>query len=66
MRILLPDEAAALLRVPKPRVYELVRQRKLPAFRVGRLIRISEHDLDEWVSRGGVPLDDPEGTFRVR
>ncbi len=58
MRILLPDEAAALLRVSKPRLYELVRQGKLPAFRVGRLVRISEHDLDEWVSRGGVPLDD--------
>ncbi len=66
MRILLPDEAAAILRVPKPRVYELVRQGKLPAFRVGRLVRISEHDLDEWVSRGGVTLDGLEGVFRAR
>ncbi len=52
MKILVPDEAAAILRVSKVRVYEFIRHGELPAFHVGRLVRISEHELDMWISRG--------------
>ncbi len=60
MKILLAQEAATILRVPKARVYELVRQRKFPAVRIGRLVRIPEEELRGWIARGGEPLPDPE------
>ncbi len=60
MKILLAQEAATILRVPKARVYELVRQKKFPAVRIGRLVRIPEDELRGWIARGGEPLPDSE------
>ncbi len=50
-RLLTADEVARFMRVPRARVYELVAQRKIPAVRVGRLIRIPEDILQAWVSK---------------
>jgi excisionase family DNA binding protein len=47
------DEVAVLLRIPKARVYELVRQRKLGVVHIGRSVRIPEEALDELVEKGG-------------
>ncbi len=52
-RLLTADEVARFLRVPKARVYELVAQKRIPAFHIGRLIRIPEDGLHAWVSKGG-------------
>jgi excisionase family DNA binding protein len=54
--MLLAQEAAQMLRLPKARIYELVRQGRLPAVRVGRLVRIPEDELRAWIARGGTPL----------
>ncbi len=51
MKILLADEIAQILRVPKGRVYELARQGKLPAVRIGRQIRFREDAVEAWLSR---------------
>lgn len=61
MRMLLAHEAAQILRLPKARIYELVRQGRLPAVRVGRLVRIPEDELLVWIARGGRPAPEPEG-----
>jgi excisionase family DNA binding protein len=58
--MLLAQEAAEVLRVPRARVYELVRQGRLPAVRVGRLVRIPEAELRLWIARGGRPVTEPE------
>ncbi len=56
MRLLTATEVADLLRVPKGRVYELVRQGLLPACHLGRQIRIEERALREWIAGGGQGL----------
>jgi excisionase family DNA binding protein len=50
------EEVAKLLRVSKNRVYELARQKILPAVRLGRQVRFSREAMDAWISRGGSPL----------
>jgi excisionase family DNA binding protein len=50
MRTLLADEIAQMLRVPKGRVYELARQGKLPAIRIGRLVRFREETVAAWLA----------------
>ncbi len=50
MKIFLADEIAQILRVPKGRVYELVRQGKLPAVRIGRQVRFREDAVEAWLS----------------
>jgi excisionase family DNA binding protein len=50
MRLLKADEVAEALQVPKPRVYELARQRTLPAVRIGRQIRFRQEAIDTWLA----------------
>jgi excisionase family DNA binding protein len=50
MRLLTAGEVAESLQVPKPRVYELARQRMLPAIRIGRQIRFREQALETWLA----------------
>ncbi len=54
-RLLLAAEAAEIFRIPKARVYELVRQGKLRSVRIGRLVRIPEEALEEIVKKGKLP-----------
>ena len=46
-------EVAEFLRVRKPRVYELVRQKRIPHVRIGRQIRFIWGVLVEWTKKGG-------------
>lgn len=50
MKIFVADEIAQILRVPKGRVYDLVRQGKLPAVRIGRQVRFREDSVDAWLA----------------
>jgi excisionase family DNA binding protein len=54
------EEVALFLRIPKASVYELIRQNRLPHFRIGRLVRIPEEGLRAWIASGGAPLPDEE------
>lgn len=42
-------EAAALLRISRNSMYELVSRRELPSIRLGRSIRIPRHALEAWL-----------------
>ena len=43
------DEVAALLRVSKTSIYRLVERRQLPFCRVGRSLRFTPEDIDEYL-----------------
>ena len=47
------EQVAAVLNVSRKTVYELVASGELPAVHVGRLVRISEADLLEYMRLGG-------------
>ena len=51
VKFLTVAEVAAVMRVSKMTVYRLVHNGELPAVRVGRSFRVSEHDVDEYLKR---------------
>lgn len=54
MNLLTATEVAQILRVSTARVYELARQRMLPALTLGqRQVRFDEAALREWIASGG-------------
>ncbi|MDO8616486.1 MAG: helix-turn-helix domain-containing protein [Dehalococcoidia bacterium] len=54
-------EAAQLLRISRNLAYELVAQGHLPHVRLGRVIRVPRHGLEQWIARqAGLPSDPPE------
>lgn len=54
-RLLKAEAVAQILDVPKQRVYELTRERKIPFILIGdRQYRYSETALVEWLENGGV------------
>jgi excisionase family DNA binding protein len=55
-KLLRVNEVADLLAVQPWRIYELVRQDRLPAVRLGRQIRFHPAELDAWMKGGGSPL----------
>ena len=44
---LTPSEAAKYLKVCKATIYKLINTRKLPAVKVGRVIRIAKSNIDK-------------------
>ena len=52
-RLLTVSEAAEVLRIPKARVYDLLRTGVLPAVRILRQVRVDPEHLNEFVSNGG-------------
>lgn len=44
-------QVAARLNVPESRAYELARQGKLPAVRIGKYVRVPEHSLVEYQAK---------------
>jgi excisionase family DNA binding protein len=62
MNLLTATEVAQILRVSKARVYELARQRMLPALTLGqRQIRFEEAALREWIAAGGSTISTKTG-----
>lgn len=49
------NEVAAALRVSKMTVYRLVRDKRLPAIRLGSSLRVYRHDLDAFLSAAFQP-----------
>ena len=50
-KLLTPTEVASFLQVKLPRVYELVRGRRLRAYRIGRQLRFRIEDLEALLER---------------
>jgi excisionase family DNA binding protein len=49
-RFLTVQEVADLLRVSSMTVYRLIKSKDLPAVRVGRSFRVSDHDVDTYLA----------------
>ena len=47
------SEAAEILGVSRPMVYNLIREGTIPAINVGKKILISKHVLSAWIKNGG-------------
>lgn len=47
------EDVAAVIRLPRASVYELVRSGTLPVVRIGRLVRFSPDQIARWISTGG-------------
>lgn len=56
MKLLLADQVAVMLQIPKGRIYELARQGVIPSARIGRSVRFDEDVLRLWIGRGGSSL----------
>ena len=66
MRLIKAKEAAELLDLRLPRLYELVRQRHIPSVRVGeKAIRFDEAALREFIERGGIRANTNEQIDRT-
>jgi len=50
--VLTVDEAAELLRVDRRTVYSMIKRKKIPARRLGRVIRIPKQKLLTWLAEG--------------
>ncbi|MBA7665936.1 hypothetical protein ES703_74011 [subsurface metagenome] len=50
--ILTPKQAAEYLKISKPTMYKLLKQRKIPARRLGKQWRISKAVLDAFLAGG--------------
>ncbi len=57
-------EAAELLGIGKTLAYELVDRGELPHVRLGRAVRVSRRELEEWIAAGGRGTPKPPGTRR--
>jgi excisionase family DNA binding protein len=55
LTIMTTAEVAAYLRVHLSTVYKLLRQRNIPAMRIGSDWRFNKSDLDEWMARKTSP-----------
>ncbi len=49
--ILTIDEATKYLRIHKATLYKLVKQRRVPAVKVGKKWRLVKSKLDEWLEK---------------
>lgn len=53
-KLLKAEKVAEILDVPKQRIYELTRERKIPFIQVGdRQYRYSETAIFQWIENGG-------------
>ena len=49
-------EGARLLQISPNMAYELIRQKRIPFIRLGRIIRIPRFGLEQWIAReAGLP-----------
>ena len=51
-KLLTVNEVAKILRVSNMTVYRLVKNKQIPAIRVGKNYRIKEIDVDQYLNRG--------------
>jgi excisionase family DNA binding protein len=47
--LLTPKEVQARISIGKTRFFELVRAGVIPTVRVGRSLRVRQHDLEKWI-----------------
>ncbi len=56
--LLTAPQVAARLRVPLHRAYELIREHRIPAVRIGRQVRVDPDALELWIKSGGTASEE--------
>ncbi len=49
------DEVALYLKLHIKTTYRLVKNGKIPGFKIGGSWRFNKNEIDDWISRGGMP-----------
>ena len=47
------EEICEYLKIPRSTLYKLIRDKRIPAFRVGRHWRFQKDKIEEWVEKQG-------------
>jgi len=47
--LLTPDELAGKLKISRPYVYKLVREKRIPYFHINKAVRFSPSDIEKWL-----------------
>ena len=55
------EQLADLFKVTPHRVYDLVREDRIPHIRIGRQIRFSPDAIEAWAAAGGQPIAKTDG-----
>ena len=55
--LLTPEQVAEMLQVKLNTLYSWTHQRKIPHLKVGRLVRFSRRDLEQWIERQRKPQE---------
>lgn len=50
--VMTPEDVMRFLRIGRSSIYELVRLKQIPYFRVGRLLRFNREELRRWAASG--------------
>ena len=65
--LLTVDQAAKLCQVSKGLAYDLISRGELPHIKMGRVIRIPRHGLEQWIAReAGASAGLPDGVSLAR
>lgn len=48
--LLRAEEVARILGIGRSKTYELIARGELPSLRIGRLVRVPRHALDQWIA----------------
>ena len=49
-QLLRAEEAAHLFGIGRTKIYEMIARGEIPALRIGRLVRVPRHALEEWIA----------------
>ena len=50
--VLTVPDVATFLRIPKPSVYKLINEGRLPTFKVGKHYRFVQGEVQDWMEQG--------------
>lgn len=54
-KLLTPAQLAEIFQIPLVSVYRFLKREDIPMIRLGRLIRVDESDLKDWLARKSIP-----------
>lgn len=54
MKYLTPEELAEMLGVSKLTIYGWTSRRAIPFYRIGRLVRFRQEDVDSWIQENKI------------
>lgn len=57
-KYLSPEELAINLSISKMTIYNWIYQRKIPFFKIGRLVRFREEDIERWLKTKEIKMPD--------